>query len=217
MRSLPGSFVTIGSVAAEAWLDELTYVVNGADEELMAMVAGGDREAYGVLVRRHVDPLYNYAFRLCRVSADAEDLVQETLLKAWTSASSFNPRRAELTTWLHRILRNRFIDTTRKGRIEVAEEVCLKDVAEAFHDTGSDAVNADATLNQLIGGLPESQRSALLLSHAQGFSNRQIAHILGVSVRAAESLLARGRENMRNAYATLTNASADRTRTTGNR
>ena len=175
----------------------------------MAMAARGDRDAYGILVRRHVDPLYNYAFRLCRVSADAEDLVQETLLKAWTSASSFNPRKAKLTTWLHRILRNRFIDTTRKGRIEVAEEVRLEDVTEGFHDTSADANYAGATLDQLIGRLPETQRSALLLSHAQGFSNQQIAHILGVSVRAAESLLARARGNLRHAYATLINESAE--------
>ena len=174
----------------------------------MAMVARGDRDAYGIIVRRHVDSLYNYALRLCRVSGDAEDLVQETLLKAWSSASSFNPRKAKLTTWLHRILRNRFIDTTRKGHIEVAEEVRLDDVTEGFHDSNAETADAGDTLDQLIGRLPESQRSALLLSHAQGFSNQQIAHILGVSVRATESLLARARGNLRDAYATLINESA---------
>lgn len=183
----------------------------------MAMVAGGDRDAYNIIVRRHVDPLYNYALRLCRVSGDAEDLVQETLLKAWSSASSFNPRKAKLTTWLHRILRNRFIDTTRKGSIQVAEEVRFDDVTDGFSEGSADVAEAGAILDQFIGRLPESQRSALLLSHAQGFSNQQIAHILGVSVRATESLLARARGNLRDAFATLDKESTQLADTSGSK
>ena len=183
----------------------------------MAMVAGGDRDAYNIIVRRHVDPLYNYALRLCRVSGDAEDLVQETLLKAWSSASSFNPRKAKLSTWLHRILRNRFIDTTRKGSIQVDEEVRFDGVTDGFSEGSADVAEAGAILDQFIGRLPESQRSALLLSHAQGFSNQQIAHILGVSVRATESLLARARRNLRDAFATLDKESTRLADTSGSK
>ncbi len=157
----------------------------------------GDREAFAMLVHRHIDPLYSYALRLCRVPSMAEDLVQEAWLAAWQNAASYKPGKARLSTWLHRILHNKFIDDVRKDRMDTNPQA----IATALDATD---IEADAVARQhaelldgLIDGLPQNQKSAIVLAHIQGFSNAETADIMGTSVRAVESLLARGRRALR--------------------
>ena len=166
----------------------------------MISVAQGDQAAFGILVRRHVDALYTYANRLVRSASQAEDLVQEAWLAAWQHAHRFNPRKAKLTTWLHRILHNKFIDVIRKNQIIYDDDV----VAAAASPYNADDVQENrqeiALLNELITQLPQDQKSAITLTHVQGFSNREVAQILSMKLRAAESLLARARRNLKTAY-----------------
>ena len=163
----------------------------------MAKVQQGDQAAFAQLVHRHVDALYSYALRLSKSPANAEDLVQESWLSAWTHAASFDPANAKLTTWLHRILHNRFIDGARK-KTEVSDAEAI-DAALASGSPGESIAREErlAALNQMINQLPSEQRAALALRHFQGFGNEDISHILGVSVRAVESLLARARRSLR--------------------
>ena len=172
-------------------------VTSPSDEILMAKVQQGDQAAFAQLVHRHVDALYSYALRLSRSPANAEDLVQESWLSAWTHATSFDPAKAKLTTWLHRILHNRFIDGTRK-KVEVSDAEAI-DAALAGGSLGDSIALEErlAALNQMIDQLPSEQRAALALRHFQGFGNKDISHILGISVRAVESLLARARRTLR--------------------
>ena len=172
-------------------------VTSPSDEILMAKVQQGDQAAFAQLVHRHVDTLYNYALRLSKSPANAEDLVQESWLSAWTHANSFDPEKAKLTTWLHRILHNRFIDGTRK-KTEVSDSEAI-DAALASNNIGESIALEQrlAILNQMVDELPSEQKAALALRHFQGFGNEDISHILGVSVRAVESLLARARRSLR--------------------
>lgn len=166
----------------------------------MAQICSGDHAAYATLVRRHIDPLYNYAYRLCRSAGEAEDLVQDTLLAVWQKPHQFNPARAKLSTWLHRIAHNRFIDGRRKQRPlldnDAAQQLHIDDPVQGSAESDLNAKKLDSMLEQL----PLNQRAALLLTHAQGFSNREVAGILGQSVRATESLLARARKSLRQAW-----------------
>ncbi len=155
----------------------------------MREVQRGSRDAFGVLVARHVDALYAYALRLSQHPATAEDMVQETWLTLWQKARSYNPHKARVSTWLHRILHNRYIDGRRRERPEA-----MTSLDEAYEPaaaaTGADSL---AQLNKLVDELPLNQKSALTLTYLQGFSNRETAEIMGMSVRAVESLLARAR------------------------
>lgn len=163
----------------------------------MAKVQQGDQAAFAQLVHRHVDALYSYALRLSKSPANAEDLVQESWLSAWTHATSFDPAKAKLTTWLHRILHNRFIDGARK-KTEVSDSEAID--AALASDSPGDSIALEerlTALNQMVNQLPSEQRAALALRHFQGFGNEDISHILGVSVRAVESLLARARRSLR--------------------
>ena len=166
----------------------------------MAQICGGDHAAYATLVRRHIDPLYSYAYRLCRSASEAEDLVQDTLLTLWQKPHQFNPAKAKLTTWLHRVAHNRFVDMHRKQRPQLDNEAAQRLHVDNPAQADAEAVQNEQKLNALISRLPLNQRAALLLTHGQGFSNKEVAGILGQSVRATESLLARARAALRQAW-----------------
>ena len=195
------------------------------DEELMAAVAEGDRRAYEALVRAHLPAVTRYALRLLGNARDIEDIAQETFLRLWTNASKWDPAKAKLSTWLHRIAHNLCIDLLRKQQrlllsCNFDEEFDSESDASGSQDSApansslrgalaelaklepssQQAIEEGAALgalNAAMANLSESQRSALLLCHFQGFSNKEAATIAGLSVRALESLMARAKRNLR--------------------
>jgi RNA polymerase sigma-70 factor (ECF subfamily) len=136
-------------------------------------------------------------------SKDTEDITQEALLRLWTHASSWRADKASVSTWLHRITHNLCIDYLRKDKSnitgELHEEIESPDGPRASpeQDERLDALKNALTL------LPERQRSAIVLSHYQGFSNREIAQVMDVSVDAVESILARARRGLRSQLSEL--------------
>ena len=169
----------------------------GEESELVQRVAAGDRTAFHCLVMAHQRPLSAYARRMLLTADDADDIVQETLLRLWTRADRFDPKAARLTTWLHRIAHNLCIDMQRRGhRLQPMDEVPEQVAAGTPEATGSEE-QRQRWLRAALARLPERQRSALLLCHYQGLSNREAGEVLGVGVEAIESLLARARRQLR--------------------
>lgn len=167
------------------------------DEVLMRAIQAGDSHAYNSAVRQHIKPLSHYAFRMLGNSKDTEDIVQETLLRLWTHAQSWKPDKAGISTWLHRIAHNLCIDYLRKDKSSVNSQ--LSEDLESS-DSPSQAPEREERLEALreaLRALPERQRSAIILSHYQGFSNREIAEVMGITVDALESILARARRGLR--------------------
>lgn len=168
-----------------------------SDEQLMRRIQEGDQTAFNALVNQHINPLYHFTKRMLGNNTDAEDIVQETFLRAWKHALSWQPNKAKLSTWLHRIAHNLCIDMSRKQRMKLVElqedhVITERQVSDDIHQEEVSAQVADA-----LHGLPERQRSAIILCYYQGLSNQQAAEILDVSVSALESLLARGRRSLK--------------------
>ena len=183
------------------------------EEGLIRAIAGGDADAFRTLLARHLDAVHAYLLRIGPGARHAEDLAQETFLRVWRRASTYEPGRVRVTTWLHTIAHNLCIDSFRRQRLPAAGTIDAEAMtAEA--DESSDPVDQASaaeltrTVEQSIAALPDNQRSALLLCQVQGFSNAQAAHILGVNVRALESLLARARRTLREALAAAHSGSA---------
>ena len=187
-----------------------------SDEELMAAVVLGDPHAYQALVRKNLPAISRYALRLVGSRSESEDIAQETFLRLWTTARKWDPAKAKLTTWLHRITHNLCIDFLRKQKrvslepdfdSEVSSEEAtsgefsnaLRESAEAQGDSPDrEAREAELrALDRALNMLPEAQRSALLLCNYQGFSNKEAADIMGSSVQALESLIARAKRGLR--------------------
>jgi RNA polymerase sigma-70 factor (ECF subfamily) len=192
-----------------------------SEEELMAAVIRGDQLAYQTLVRAHLPAINRYTQRLLGGGRDTEDIAQETFLRLWTTAARWDPDKAKLSTWLHRIAHNLCIDFLRKQKRVVltasfdennpiegeitpsSNEGALRSaIVERSEQQPSSADNIEQeeefnALHSALATLSEAQRSAILLCHFQGFSNKEAAAIMNVSVQALESLIARAKRGLR--------------------
>jgi RNA polymerase sigma-70 factor (ECF subfamily) len=171
-------------------------VLEDSDETLMFRTGTGDRDAFRQLIERHLGRMVAFAGRILGDHAGAEDVAQETFLRLWTHASRWQPT-ARLSTWLHRVALNLCLD--RLGR---ARDVALDDIAEP-RDPGPSLIarmqarDIGRHVNAALAELPAQQRVAITLCHYQGLRNAEAADVMGVSVEAIESLLARGRRTLR--------------------
>ncbi|MEM7096678.1 MAG: sigma-70 family RNA polymerase sigma factor [Pseudomonadota bacterium] len=175
----------------------------------MNAIAQGDRAAMTALIARHMQPVYRYAYHLTNNPSSAEDLTQDTWLKVWQKAGAYRADSASVSTWLHRILHNQFVDSTRKSWRERFFGLPDQDTEEIDWFADNQAQGQPGHLEKLekdeaathmdyaLRKLPVNQRSALLLQVNNGISNQEIAHILGLGVRAVESLQSRARKNLR--------------------
>ncbi|HVY54510.1 MAG TPA: sigma-70 family RNA polymerase sigma factor [Thermodesulfobacteriota bacterium] len=168
------------------------------DEELLGRIKDGDRDAFSMLVMRHTKRYYSLAYRMLSSREEAEDTVQEAFLNLWTNPGGWDSgRKSKFTTWFYRVIANACIDRKRKNTTLPMED--------GFDppDTGGGAEEAievrrrKENIDACIAELPESQQTALALCFYEGVSNRDAAEIMGVSVKALESLLMRAKASLR--------------------
>ncbi|MCU0725695.1 MAG: RNA polymerase sigma factor [Planctomycetes bacterium] len=150
----------------------------------------GFREVFDACVREHGAPLYRLALRLTGAAADAEDLVQEALLRGWRGIASFRGEAA-LGTWLFRIVlnlgrrrRKRFrpLPDELSGVVDPAEKLARRELL--------DRVMAE------VHRLPRRQSEALLLRASAGLGHREIAGVMGITAAAVKSHLAQARRRI---------------------
>lgn len=167
------------------------------DEELLDRLATNDEAAFRLLVERHIDRAFGIALRLLGSRADAEDVVQDTMLKVWTHRGRWEHGRAKFSTWLYRVVTNRCIDLHRRPRTDNVDAV--PEPADAKPDACSTMQRNEITqlLEAAIQKLPEQQRVAVILSYHENMSNGDIAEVMSTTVAAVESLLKRGRQQLR--------------------
>ena len=168
----------------------------------MIRVQNQDRDAFAILVGRHLEAIHAFNYRFLRNAEDAADVAQEAFLRVWNKAGTYRAGRVKFSTWLHRIARNLCIDLhRRRTHTEQLDggvpDEGVPDENGLRPDQAPAGQRLAAALARELAALPERQRTALMLCHSQGMSNRDAAAVLGVSVDALESLLARGRRTLR--------------------
>jgi RNA polymerase sigma-70 factor (ECF subfamily) len=168
-----------------------------SDDQLVARVARGDREACRELVERHLARVLAFATRVLADRTEAEDVAQEVFTRVWTHAASWRPGRGRFTTWLFRVALNLCLDRRARRR-----DVPLDAAAEPVDPRPTPARDVeDAQVSRLVArevqALPERQRVALALCHYEGLPGAEAASVMGISVEACESLLARARRTLR--------------------
>jgi RNA polymerase sigma-70 factor (ECF subfamily) len=176
--------------------------MDDSDEALMARVARGDERAFQLLARRHLPAMLGLARRILRNAAEAEDVAQEALVRVWTYAPRWRPL-ALFRTWLTRVVVNLCLDRKRRApwvALEAAGEIV--DPAPGASDK-AETDERDRMVTGAIDKLPARQRSAIMLTYGEGMSNAEVAEILDTSVSAVETLLVRGKQNLRRALSKL--------------
>lgn len=167
------------------------------DGPLVQRIGQGDDAAVRLFVAAKLPRLLSLAKRMLGDAGEAEEVTQETFLKAWKQAARWQPGGARFDTWLHTVMLNQCRDRLRR-RHEIPSDN-LPETADPEPDAESRLIESqrDRSVAAAIAALPERQREAILLVHYQDMSNIQAAQALDVSVDALESLLARGRRTLR--------------------
>lgn len=175
-----------------------------SDVTLAARAGRGDQSAAGELVKRHTEKIYAVCYRMLGAKHAAEDATQETFLRLWKHAAKWKPKGAKFETWLYRVAMNICLDQLRKSKREAPEEAAPEVVDEADRpDQALFAGQRRFAIDRALEKLPERQRMAITLCHYQELTNIAAAEIMGVSVDALESLLARGRRALRDRLAPI--------------
>jgi RNA polymerase sigma-70 factor (ECF subfamily) len=171
--------------------------------ELLSAAAAGDEQAFVQLTAPLRRRLHAHCYRMLGSVHDADDALQETMLRAWRAIGRFEPR-AELSSWLYRIATNVCLHMIeRRGRVEAAAvDAYLQPYPEALLEERTP--EREAERRETIGlafvaamqFLPPRQRATLVLRDVLGWSAREAADVLGVSVAAANSALQRARDRV---------------------
>lgn len=163
-------------------------------------------------VRPYLAQLYPAALRMTRNPADAEDLVQDTLTKAYTAFGQYTPG-TNLRAWLHRILTTTFINSYRKRKREPAIAPGADPAADwhpaSPHNPAARSAEAEAldkltdtTLLNALAALPPDFRTAIWLADVEGYPYREVAAMMGTPLGTVMSRLHRARGKLRHALAT---------------
>ena len=175
-----------------------------SEAELVACIDARDEAAFRIAIEQHAKLLHRIAYRMMGEPHEAEDIVQETMLRLWDHAPRLAARgnaAPKLAAWLKRVCINLAIDrlrvTKRNSDAEVPERADVAPLADAQMQTNEEGAAARA----LIAQLPENQRAAIVLTYYEELSNNDAAEAMDMKIKAFESLLHRARIALRKGYA----------------
>jgi RNA polymerase sigma factor (sigma-70 family) len=153
-----------------------------SDETLLAGLGAGNPEAAAAFIRRFQGRVYGLVVTMLRDPDLAEDVAQETFVRAWRHAATYDARRGRVPTWLLAIARNLAID---RARLRVATpmdpELVASELELALEDATDDVAERER-VRRAVGALPDDQRRALVLAMYAGRTAREISELDGVAL-----------------------------------
>jgi RNA polymerase sigma-70 factor (ECF subfamily) len=168
-----------------------------ADDDLVLRVGRGDPEACRLLVERHLGRVVAFAARVLGTPSDAEDVAQEVFTRLWRQARSWRPGSGGVRAWLRRVALHRCLDRLARRREQPLDDAPDPPDPGPTPPLRLEEAEVTRIVAQAVAALPARQRAALALCHYDGLRQDEAAEVLGVSVEALESLLARARRTLR--------------------
>jgi RNA polymerase sigma-70 factor (ECF subfamily) len=176
------------------------------DHSAIRAVLAGDKEAYGVLVARHSRKLFRVAFRITGSEADAEDVVQEALLRGYQKLESF-ASRSDFGTWIYRITVRCALD--RIGGSKVSETIDREagEMQIADHEAGPERLLLSGEIRAIqqmaLSVLSPAERTAFVLRHLEDRTMEEVAIAMGIAPNAAKQSVFRAVQKLRCRLASL--------------
>jgi RNA polymerase sigma-70 factor (ECF subfamily) len=164
---------------------------------VLARIRDGDAAAFRTLVDRHVAVLLSIARRMLKGEGDAEDIVQEALVRVWHHAGTLELGPGGLRPWLRRVVTNLCLDHLRRHRLTSVVADVPETPEAPEQSRGLEQADLTKRVEAALAALPERQRVALTLFHYEGLSQIEVGDMLGISDEAVESLLARARRSLK--------------------
>src|SRR6476661_794427 len=178
-----------------------------ADEELMPLIGKKDPDAFEVFYDRHGGVAYSLAYRIVGERGTAEDVTQEAFISIWRSGARFDRTRGSVRSWMLSIVRNRAIDSLRSSagkapRLTLDDEAILEQ-RPAEEETEAEALRHETAteVRGVLGKLPGDQSKVIELAYFGGFSQSEIARILGLPLGTVKGRMRLGLEKIRNELA----------------
>ena len=172
-----------------------------SDAALVALLKRGERAAFGIVIQRHNQRLFRAARSIMRDDAEAEDVVQETYVRAFANLSGFRGD-AQLSTWLTRIALNEALDRIRRRRPQVElyvvddERATLKPTADD-PERGAARAEIRRLVENAVDALPESFRTVFILRDIEELTTEETAAYLGLKPETVKTRLHRARRLLR--------------------
>lgn len=163
----------------------------------MERIGSGDKSAMTEFVSRYYNRILDFAKRHLHRLSDAEDIAQEAFIRVWRKASQWQDRQLPPHSWLYRITYNLCIDQLRKQKPETDVDEQDNLANDDLPEKNLYQQQTEKLLANALRALPERQCTAIVLCNYQGFSNRDAASIMDITIEALESLLSRGRRQLR--------------------
>lgn len=175
-----------------------------SEAKLVARIAARDQAAFRIAIEQHAKLLHRIAYRMMGEPHEAEDIVQEAMLRLWDHAPKLEARSdsaPKLAAWLKRVCINLAIDRLRVAKRTSDAQVPERADEAPLADAQMQASEEGAVARALIAKLPEKQRAAIVLTYYEELSNADAAEALDMKIKAFESLLHRARSALRKTYA----------------
>ncbi len=174
------------------------------DERLMRSIRNGNHQAFAELVSIHTERFFALAYRTLQHQSDAQDVVQSVFIKLWKNPCAWEAGKSLFTTWFYRVTLNACYDHQRKfNRMVPTTAEILESTMPPSEDVQTllerkqEISYQQARLEIAIAKLPSSQRDALNLVVYSELPQKQAAEVMGVSLKAIESLLVRAKKSIK--------------------
>ena len=180
-------------------MDPETYNIHA---EIIDRCLRGERKAYEKLYSLYAKAMYNVALRLVKDRDEAEDVLQEAFISAFSHLASFNGN-SSFGAWLKRIVINKAINTLKKRHTDpLPETLDIADDTQENLDIGEDDLTVNR-VNHALMDLPEGYRTVLTLYLMEGYDHQEIAEILNISVGTSKSQFNRAKKRLKESLTTL--------------